>query len=80
MKQNRFIWHNSQLQIGSIQPKLAVFCLVEASTNVKVVVIYLAKKEEEHQPSSFAKFAPDCPHQLSRLLAKKATGKSLFVC
>ncbi len=80
MKQNRSIWHNSPLQIGSIQPKSAIFCLVEASTNVNVVVIYLAKKWEETQPRSFAKFAPDCLHQLSRFLAKKARGKSLFVC
>ncbi len=83
MKQNRFIWHNSQLQFGSIQPKLAVFCSVEASTNVKVVVIYLAKKEEEPQPSSFAKFAPDCPPSVKQTLGKESKGQKfvcLFVC
>jgi len=38
-------------------------------------VIYLAKKEEEPQPSSFAKCGPDCPHQLS----KESKGQK-FVC
>jgi hypothetical protein len=61
--------------MGSIQPKLGVFCLVEASTNVKVVVIYVAKKWEEPQPRSFAKFAPDCPLQLHRLLTKESKGQ-----
>lgn len=81
MKQNRSIWHNSPLQIGSIQPKLAVFCLVEASTNVKVVVIYLAKKEEEPQPSSFAKICTRLPPSVKQTLGKESKGQKycLFV-
>jgi len=39
MKQKRFIWHNSQLQIGSIQPKLPIFYLLEASANVMPTIL-----------------------------------------
>jgi hypothetical protein len=43
-------------------------------------VIYLAKKEEEEpQPSSFAKFAPDCPLLVKQTHGKESKGQK-FVC